>query len=52
MYYQKKSGHKLKDIKNRTCYYFNDIFKFENFDMDNVSLDEKLYKNILVYTKS
>ena len=34
------SNDKLKeiDIKNRTCYYFNDIL-----------MDEKSYENILVY---
>ena len=29
------------DIKNRTCYYFDDIIKFENFDLDNILIDEK-----------
>ena len=27
---------KLIDIKNRTCYYFNDIIKIEDFDLDNI----------------
>ena len=35
--------------KNCMCYYFNDIIKFEDFDFDNISVDEKSYKNILVY---
>ena len=29
------------DTKNRTCFYFNDIFKFEDFDNDNILIDEK-----------
>ena len=46
-----KSNDKLKDpnIKNRTCYYFNDIIKTEDFDFDNVLLDQKSHKNILAY---
>ena len=36
------------DIKNRTCYYFDDIIKVEHFDLDNILIDEKSYENILV----
>ena len=36
-------------IKNHTCYYFDGIIKIEDFDFDNISLDEKSYENILVY---
>ena len=36
-------------IKNRTCYYFDDIIKLENFDLDNILTDKKLSKNILIY---
>ena len=32
-------------VKNRMCYYFHDIIKFEYFDSDNVLIDEKLYDN-------
>ena len=28
---------------------FNDIIKIEDFDFDNILLDEKLYENILSY---
>ena len=44
-----------KDIKNRTCYYFDDIIRFWDRDINfsDISLDEKLYKekyeNILIY---
>ena len=39
------------DIKNRTYYFFNDIVLFEskNFDSNNIEIDEKPYKNILMY---
>ena len=32
---------KKTDIKNRTCYYFNDIIKTEDFNLDNSLIDEK-----------
>ena len=37
---------KLKeiDIKNFMCYYFNDIIRIEDFDVDNILKDEKSYK--------
>ena len=37
------------DIKNRTCYYFDDIIDINNFDLDNILLDEKSYENTLIY---
>ena len=46
------------DIKNRTCYYFDDIIRFWDRDVDlsDILLDEKLYKqkyeNILIYNTS
>ena len=39
-------------IKNLTCYYFDEIIKFEDFDRDNNFLDEKSCENILVYNIS
>ena len=36
-------------MKNRTCYYFDDIIKLEGFDLDNILTDKKSCKNILVY---
>ena len=44
-------SHELKaiDITNWLCYYFDDIIKIEDFDFYNISVDEKIYKNILVY---
>ena len=46
------------DIKNRTCYYFDDIIRFwdRDIDLSDILLDEKLYKqkyeNILIYNTS
>ena len=49
-----ESNNELKeiDIKNRTCYYFDDIIEIEDFDLDNILIDEKSYQNILVYNSS
>ena len=40
---------RVKDIniKNRTYYFFNDI-NITDFDLDNIKIDEKSYKNILI----
>ena len=37
------------DIKNRRCYFFNDIVNIKNFDPNNIKIDEKTYKNIFIY---
>ena len=39
-------------IKNRTCFYFNDIIKIEVVNLDNILIDEKSCENILVYNIS
>ena len=36
------------DIKNQTYYFFDDIINVKNFDWNNVKIDEKSYKNILI----
>ena len=36
-------------IKSRTCYYFDDIIKFEDFRFDNLLIDEKSHENVLIY---
>ena len=36
-------------IKNQTYYFFNDIISIENVDPNNIKIDEKSYKNILIY---
>ena len=37
------------NIKNRSSYFFNDIISIKDFDPDNIKIDEKLYKNNLIY---
>ena len=37
------------NIKNCTCYYFDDITKIEDFNLDNILIDGKSCGNILVY---
>ena len=49
-----ETNDKLKEInvKNRTWYHFDDIIKFQDFDNDNISIDEKSCKILLVYNIS
>ena len=35
-------------VKNHTCYYFDDIIKLDDFDLDNILIDEKSQENNLV----
>ena len=44
-----KNNVELKDIDNnyRTCYYFDDIIKIEDFTSANILKDEKSSKNVL-----
>ena len=37
-------------VRHRTCYYFDDIIKSENVDMDNILIDKKLHENIFNYS--
>ena len=41
-------SNKFKDvnIKNRIYYFFNDMINIENFDPDNIKIEEKSLKNI------
>ena len=45
-------SNKVKDIdmKNRTYYFSIDIIIIKNFDPSNIKIDEKSYKNILIYS--
>ena len=36
-------------VKNRTCSYFNDIIKLDEFDFDNIFIGEKSHENTLIY---
>ena len=42
------SNEQLKEIdnKNHTCYYLDDIIKIEDFDLNNILIDENSYENI------
>ena len=35
-----------KNIKSRTRYYFDDVIKCEDFNLDNTLIDEKSFENI------
>ena len=37
------------NIKNRTCYFYNDIIDLENFDSRLLKLDKKSYKDISIH---
>ena len=37
------------NIKNRTYYFFDDIINIKDFDPNNIEIDEKLYKHIIIY---
>ena len=39
-------------IKICTCYYFDDLIKFQDFDFDKILLGERSYKNMLIYAIS
>ena len=39
-------------FKNCTCYYFHDRIKLEDFDLDNILIDEKSLQSILIYNIS
>ena len=36
-------------IRNGTFYYFDHTIKLEDFDLDDISIDEKSHENILIY---
>ena len=44
-------SNKVKDINiiNSTYYFFNDIINIENFNSNDITIDKKSYKNILIY---
>ena len=45
----KMTSNELKNVSTDTCYYFDCIIKFENWDFDNILLDEKSYENVPIY---
>ena len=46
---ESKDELKYIDIKNRACYYFDDIIKDIHINFSDTLLDKKLYENISVY---
>ena len=36
-------------IKNRTCFFFDDMINIKRLDPNKIKIDEKPYKNILIY---
>ena len=44
-------SNKVKDINIKNCIYsfFNDIINIKDFDPNNIKIDEKLYKHIIIY---
>ena len=41
------SDNKLQeiDVKNNTCYYFDNTININDIDLDNILLDERSYEN-------
>ena len=37
------------NIKNHTYYFFDDTINIKDFDPNNIKIDEKSYKNVLIY---
>ena len=40
---------KKTDIKNRTHDFFDDIINIQNLDRNNIKINEKPHKNVLIY---
>ena len=52
IFYESKDKLKKNDIKNCTCFYFDDIMKDIDINFSDILLDKKLYENISVYNIS
>ena len=42
----------LKKFALKIVYYFHDIIKLEDFDLDNILIDKKSHENTLIYNIS
>ena len=42
------NGFKNVCVKNRTCYYFDEWIKLEDFEIDNILIDKKSQETILI----
>ena len=40
---------KKKKIKKNTYYFFDDIINIKSLDSNNMKIDEKTFKNIVIY---
>ena len=40
---------KNKTIKNHTYYFFHEIINIKSFNLNNIEIDEKSYKDILIH---
>ena len=49
---ESKNGFAKINIKNCTCYCFDDIMTVIDIDFNNILLNEKSYKNLLIYNIS
>ena len=38
-----------RDIKNRTCYFYDDMINIKKFDSNLLKIDKKSYKDIKIY---
>ena len=47
--YIKMESSNETDVKNRTCYHFDDIININDLDFDQILLDKKPWENILMY---
>ena len=49
-----KNNNELKEtnIKQFTCYHFDDTVNINDIDLNNILIDEKSYENILIYDVS
>ena len=45
----KNNKFKKVRIKNRKCFYFDDIVKLKCFDLDNILIGIKSQENILIF---
>ena len=43
---------KQMDIKNKTCYFYNNLINIKNFDPKLLKLDKNSFKNIGYVTKN
>ena len=52
IYYKMENKLREIDIKNCTCFYFDEIIKIEDLDFNNILRNKKSRKNILGYDVS